>query len=290
MNAARKKKQSTALPAGLVKLGAILFGPGRGVVIAAVFIAAFAVGWYFLWQKVRDPVLSSDSYLVTADKVELTPPPPEWIHTDIRAEVFRSASLQEPMSLMDDDLPERVYNAFALHPWIAKVRKVTKQHPARVRVEAEYRRPVCVVELPDGLFPVDAGGVLLPAEDISLVQAGRYPRLLNIDTAPVGIVGQSWGDARVLGGAEIADALRDTWDTWNLLHIVPAPTGIRDEYSYALVARGGTRVRWGLPPGSKAQGELSTDDKIARLHRYIEKHGTLEGRDGPQELDISEME
>ena len=286
---AAKKKPSFSFPAAVMKFAAMMVGPGRPVLILGALVAVLAIASCVAWHSARDFVLSSDDYLVTPRKVELTPPPPTWIHTDIAAEVFRSASLDCPMSLMDADLTKRVSAAFALHPWIAKVHQVTKQHPAWVRVDVDYRRPVCMVEVADDLFPVDAKGVLLPVEDFSPVEASRYPRLVDIDTIPVGTAGESWGDARVLGGAEIADALNDAWDELKLARIVPSATGIRDDYSYTLVTRGGTRIRWGLAPGARVPGEPSAADRLARLRKYVARHGSLEGRDGPQELDIRDL-
>ena len=40
-----------------------------------------------------------------------------------------------PLSILDDDLTGRIAAAFALHPWVAKVVRVTKHHPAGVDVE-----------------------------------------------------------------------------------------------------------------------------------------------------------
>ena len=80
-----------------------------------------AVGW-------GRAILDSPEYRVTAERVEITPLP-EWIHSDIRAEVFRDPTLDGPLSIMDDDLAERIYRAFARHPWVAKVIRVNKQQP-----------------------------------------------------------------------------------------------------------------------------------------------------------------
>jgi len=287
--AKRRKRKSAASPAGLTKLVEILSGPARPLlVIALLGAAAFGV-WYFVWNRVHHQVLSSEEYLVTPEKVEITPPP-DWIHTDIRAEVFRGACLDRPLSIMDDDLTERIKDAFSLHPWVAKVGQVTKHHPARVKVDLNYRRPVCMVDIAPRLLPVDANGVLLPANDFSPVAASRYPRLLGIDTVPIGPAGESWGDARVVGGAEIADALSDVWKPWRLWQIVASPSGIENESRYALLTRGGTRIEWGLAPGSKVHGELPVADKLARLHEYVRQYGTLEGRGGPQKLDVYKLQ
>ena len=60
---------------------------------------------------------------------------PAWIHTDVKAEVIRNASLDAALSVLDDNLTVNIAQAFALHPWVAKVTRVSKHHPARVKVE-----------------------------------------------------------------------------------------------------------------------------------------------------------
>ncbi|OHB86010.1 MAG: hypothetical protein A2V98_13780 [Planctomycetes bacterium RBG_16_64_12] len=286
---ARSKKNPGVLPLHLKHLMLLFKGRGRAGTLIVLSVAVFFGLWYGLWQEVGRDVLASEQYWLTRENVEITPPA-KWVHRDIRAEVFRDASLDGPLSLMDEDLVERIASAFSLHPWVADVRRVTKHYPARVRVELEYRRPVLMVQVPGGLLPVDAEGVLLPSSDrdFSPIEAGRYPRLVGVDTVPVGPVGTRWGDARVIEGAEIAAALGGVWQQLNLDRIVPSTLvelGHGDEYTYELVTKGGTRVLWGRAPSAEMPGEARAVDKVARLIKYREENGTLEGRDGPQQLD-----
>ncbi len=299
MGAVKRKRKSPARPAWLGKLISLMRGPAGPFVRAALLVALLFGAWYLVWLKVSDRVLSSEEYVVGPRDVEITPLP-EWIHTDVRSDAFRNASLGGPLSIMDDQLTERIANAFSLNPWVAKVVQVRKRPPARVKVELVYRRPVCMVQLHGDLLPVDVHGDLLPVDvhgvllpygndDFSSIEKSYYPRLVGIDTVPVGTVGECWGDARVVGGAEIAAALGEVWDELNLQQIVPsAPltTGVAKEPTYTLVTRGGTRILWGRAPGTDAPGELPAADKVARLRKYTEQHGTLEGVSGPQELDL----
>ena len=174
-----------------------------------------------LTEGVTKPKETVKDYVVTPQKVEITPPP-GWIHSDVRSEVFRSANLDGALSSLDEDLAGRIGSAFALHPWVASVAGVRLLPQGRVTVDLVYRRPACMVEIRDGLFPVDARGVLLPVEDFSPVEASRYPKLIGVDSAPLGATGESWGDARVVGGAEIAELLLHVWDEWALAEIEPS--------------------------------------------------------------------
>ena len=153
---------------------------------------------------------------LTPDRVEITPIP-DWIHTDIREEAFRDASLDEPLSILDENLVERIARAFSLHPWVEEVRRVRKRHPARLEIDLVYRRPVCMVVVPDGMHTVDIEGVLLPADHFPPVEAMQYPRLRGVETTPTS-PGTRWRDVRVIEAAEIAAAFGDVWQELRLDH------------------------------------------------------------------------
>jgi hypothetical protein len=287
---AKSKRKQAVLPLQLRHVIELFKGPARTALLLTLIVAMFVGLGYMAWQKVGEDVLASEQYWLAQEDVHVSPPAP-WIHRDIRAEVFRDASLDSPLSLMDDDLTERIANAFSLHPWVAKVHRVTKHYPARVEVEVEYRRPALMVQVPGALLAVDAEGVLLPSEsqDFSPVEARRYPRLVGVDTAPVGPVGTRWGDARVLEGAEIAAVLAPVWQQFKLDCIVPSSLvelGHGDQYAYQLITKGGTRILWGRAPSAEIPGEPAAPDKVAWLIDYQRENGTLEGPEGPHQLDL----
>ena len=282
-------KSLPLVPKGLSRAIAFLFGPARIATALVVLAACFLTAWLVVWRHVAPWVLASSRYRVTADQVILLPPPPAWIHHHVRDEVLHNASLDRPLSILDDDLLDRFTTAMKLHPWIARVNRVTKRSPARVEVELVYREPVCMVEVSSTeLLPVDVLGVLLPGEDFSPIEKQSYPRLTGIDTRPMGPAGQSWGDGRVVGGAEIADALGPAWQQLKLDRIrpMPQPGPPAANPPYELFTRARTRVFWGTAPGLKAPGEMPAQEKVARLRQYAAQHGSLDGADGPLDLDV----
>ncbi len=275
----------------LARLASLLLGPAKPALLVAVLLAVFCGAWYLLWQRVGPLVLAGPDYLLGPEQVEL-PPLPEWIHSDLRAEIFRCASLDGPLSIMDDDLAERMAAACALHPWVARVRQVRKYHPARVVVELDYRRPALMVEVPGGLLPVDPRGTLLPSQDFSPVEAARYPRLAHQNSLPLGTVGQPWGDPRVVGAAEIADLLGPAWRDFGLARIVvlPQPAGaLSPQPLYALVTRGGWQIIWGRAPHVEAPGEPRAAEKLAALKQYAAGRGSLEARAQGEPLDLRRL-
>lgn len=294
---ATKAKKTNAKRAGrvidprLTRLLVWMVGPGRTFVLGVLIVAAFAVGIWRVWLRYSPRVFSSDEYWVTADCVDITPPP-RWIRSDVRAKVFQDASLDHPLSLGDPALTARIHNAFSLHPWVAKVVDVAKSAPARIAVELIYREPVCMVRTGEQLLPVDAEGVLLPEDEFSPVEKAHYPRLERIQTVPVGPPGARWGDALVYGGAEIAAAFGPAWYELSLDRIVPSQpreSGSPDEAEFELYTRGGTRILWGRAPGTDLPGEIPAAEKVARLVRYKQEYGTLEGIGGPQPLDVRSL-
>ena len=287
----------TAKKADRTEPAAVARGPSPGGFrfwrwgLVVVALAAAGVGlWMTVWDQVRDRVLARPEYRIDSSAIELTPPPP-WIHADIKGEVIRSGSLDHALSLVDDAVTVRIAQAFSLHPWVAKVTRVSKSYPARVEVEAVYRRPAAMVAVSGGLLPVDGDGVLLPSDDFSPAEAERYPRLMDIKTVPLGPQGSRWGDARVTGGARLAAVLGDDWQRFHLKMIVPVvpAAGIRsgDDILYELVTERGTRVTWWHAPGSERPCDARANEKLALLRQIFQRDGALEGPDGrPRTLDV----
>lgn len=280
------------------RLGAWCWGQGRTGVLTLLLIAVFVGGACWAYVLLRPRIFGSSEYSIGPEQVEITPPP-AWIHTDIRAAVFRSPALDGPQSLTDPDLVPRIAGAFAAHPWVAKVGRVSKHYPALVKVELVYRKPVCMIKVPRGWLPVDAEGVLLPSEDFTPTEATtRYLAVREVEREPTGPVGSRWTDARVLGGAEIAAAIGEDWAKMQLESIVPqaeeagAAPGRLSEPVFWLTTRtwGGSRIRWGYAPGAGAAGELPAAEKVARLKRYFADHDTFDGpQNTRQELDVRTM-
>jgi hypothetical protein len=286
VSAAKKTSSVPIVPPWLRHTVATLFGPGRTVTLAVLVVAGFSGGAWGVWRHVEKHVENSREYLVSVEQITITPQP-EWVRSDVRAEAFRTAnSPDRPLSSLDDNLSQRIYMAFSLHPWVAKA-TVTKRAPSRVHVDIVYRRPVCMVEVANGstvdLLPVDGEGVWLPGEDFSPKQKESYPCLAGVDRRPLQPVGHPWGDARVVDGAAIAAALLPVWQQLKLYRIQAAAQGPSPGPTYELYTRAGTRIVWGGAPGTAAVGEPTAEEKAARLLQYAAVRGSLDA--GPS-LDV----
>lgn len=261
-------------------------GAGRRLVPWLLGMALLGGALAALWRFVEPHIVAGPHYTLDPRHIALSPLP-GWIKTDVRGEALRNAGLDGPLSMLDPQLAERLYKAFELHPWVAKVDRVAKLSPDRVEVVLQYRRPVCMVEVPGGLFPVDAQAVLLPSADFSPLEAQRYPRLSGIQTVTEGPVGAQWRDAHVQGAARLAAVLLEGWTELGLERITPAaaaaPAASSAAAQYEVYTKAGARILWGCAPGESAAGEPPPEEKLARLRNYVRQRGSL---DGPQEIDL----
>ena len=225
-----------------------------------------------IWRNVRDEVYAQPEYQVPVAALRITEKP-AWLndHADIRRDVVRDASLAGNMSLLNDRLTVDLARAFALHPWVAEVTSVRKSFPAGVVAELKYRRPVCCIELPAASYVVDAQGILLPIDDISSDVLSSLPRLTDVD-APTGLAGAVWNDQRVTGGAEIADLLKDEWESLGLSAIRPKSLPTRSprgsDYAFDLITRQEHVIYWGFAPSVEKADQATLAWKLSEIRNF----------------------
>lgn len=268
----------------------------RWLLLTAVVVSSLVVGPRLV--RFLPDLSGRDEYRLQTENIQITRPP-RWVPGDLVEQVAERAGFgaeTSPLgsagnpSLLDEGLAKRIAQAFRLHPWVAEVQRVQIQFPARVDVELKYRRPVAMVEVKQGLFPVDADGVLLPPADFSVAQARRYPLIRNVRSTPQGPAGTNWGDVVVNAGARLAAVLTPHWKKFHLAAVrVPDRTRANttiDDLVLELLTERGSRIIWGRVPGSKHPGELSTERKIGRLEKYLTDFGGFDRPHGPYEIDI----
>jgi len=62
------------------------------------------------------------------------------------------------------------------------------------------------------------------------------------------------------------------------------------EFEFVIVTQSGSRIVWGHAPAVPVVQEVSPDDKMNRLRAYYKEHGSFDGIDGPQEVDLRPLE
>ena len=261
-------------------------------------VSVLALAWLF-WPQVRQElptIANRKEYLVGPEQVTVSPLP-RWVPSDLVEQVFDRAELDEPLSLLDEDLSEQVAVAFYTHPWIEDVHQVSKVFPARVRVDVTYRKPVAMVKGIDGYYAIDEQGYLLPPHDFPLSDVDKYPLIEKVSSTPLGGPGQSWGDPAVIGAAQLAAILiqdneqgASWWKAMNLQAIhVPgtlSPSLNSSDIEFQIATRGGSRILWGRAPDTEHPAELAVARKLQRMIDYHRDFGSFDDGPAPQAIDI----
>jgi len=284
----RIKPDSPPLPQPLRRL---LFRPR--VWACLFFLVGLGFAAHYQWKRGAPTIARHPQYQLTAENIQITSPPP-WIRCDLKSQVLRDAGLTT-LSVLDDwdTLSQSVKDAFEFHPWVASVERITKRLPASLEIELKYRRPVAAVESRDSngisFLPVDEHAVRLPEGDLTDAELRYLPRISGVTGRP--LVGDSWNDARVVGGAKLAAALGDVWQRLRLVEIIAAlhsaASNDSQSFTYDIITQGGTRVVWGAAPGQEpTAGESAFDQKRKLLMDYAAQHGQLESINGPKEIDV----
>jgi hypothetical protein len=264
-----------------------LFQPARLLRFALLAGAAVLAPWLY---RQLPPLSSRDEYRLTLDKIVIDPAPVAPIPAELFEQVKKRAELPEKLSALDGQLPQRLAEAFALHPWIARVIEVRNEFPAAVKVTVEYRKPVALVQVPHGYYAVDGDGILLPPQDFTKADASEYIVIKGITSTPQNGAGHRWDDPALTAAAKLADLLAPKWKQFQIASIItPRDVPVSSDMEtlqFDLLTTNGTRILWGRAPGTQHPGELTPTQKLGRLNKYLAEFGSFDRPSGPYEIDI----
>ena len=239
--------------------------------------------------KVIPNLAQRAEYRIRTTDIQI-PEPPRWVPAGFLNQIIKKADLPDEVSVLDRELAGELGRAFESNPWISGPVQVRIKIPARIEVSFEYRQPTAMVRINDGYYPIDGEGLLLPPQDFPSSEVARFPRIVGVGAPPVGSVGQSWGDERVLGAARLAAVVGPYWDEFQLdtIEVPKRETAEQkyDELQYALTAKGGSRIIWGRAPGAGHPLEITDDQKIGRIKEFLSKGKSF---DGPWEVNINHL-
>ena len=263
--------------------------------IAALLLAGLIV----LGRAARDALRPQGRYVVAFADIDCAPPPGQE-KAAFLGEVQYLAGLPERLPVLDADLPGRLAEAFAKHPWVARVERVEVLPPGRVRARLTYRAPVLAVllqgEAQDGGAPLvealssrslGAHDALVPARAVdgegTLLPSGApltgLPIFYGVVPPPAGPAGSAWGDRAVEAAARTAAYLMPHRERLSFEDFDVTDGGL------VLSQPPNVRVLWGHAPGAEAADEAPAAEKVQRLLDYGKEHGGLD-QPGPQEHDV----
>jgi hypothetical protein len=249
------------------------------VLVLLLAIVGFLAGIIFLGKRAREQIQGWERYALPILEIDCVPPPGQE-RPDFLAEVQYLGGLPDKLEFLDPQLGERLTEAFGKHPMVDRVNRLMIAPPKHVEVRLQYRVPVLVVSdrvppPPGSRWVLDAHAILLPSRafnDLLLV--------FKSDFQPEQAFGEPATDAVIKGAARTADFLRAHQDRLHFQRLEPSSTGL------VLYTSAGSLVRWGSPAGASAPTEPSADEKVQRLLRYCQEHGSLDQPSTPMEHDL----
>jgi hypothetical protein len=166
-------------------------------VVLVLVVGTFLAGLIFLGHWGLEQMRGQKRYLVPFAEIDCAAPP-GLTRGEFLDEVQYLARLPDQVGLLDDELPRRLGEAFAQHPWVEKVEAVALKPPRHIHIRLSFRRPVLAVRTADALIAVDGQGVRLPKN----AQAEGLPVYDGDALPPRGPAGTKWGDAKVEARAQ----------------------------------------------------------------------------------------
>jgi hypothetical protein len=215
--------------------------------------AALVAGLLLLSRRARDDLVARGEHVVAFTDIECDPPP-GLTRQEFLQEAQYLAGLEDRFDLLDADTTALLERGLAVHPWVARVRRVERLPEGGVRAEMEYRVPVLWVPQPGRA--VDGDGVLLP------VSAGRQglPVLAGKVTPPAALPGQLWNDLSVRAAARVLALVRP-----HAAALALDGAAVEVDAGVVAVRTARARIVWGRPPGEEGPDEPDAQAKLARL-------------------------
>jgi hypothetical protein len=239
------------------------------LVAAALLIAGVALAG----KLTRDLLRQQHAQTVHFTDIDFNPPPDQDRELFLD-ELQYDGVADDEINLLEDKLALRLTLAFAQHPRVEKVERVTIGPGKRVQVELRYRVPVLAVAVgSDIIRTIDRHGILLPPS----VPADGLLVLRDPPPPPLVKSGNTWADDTMLLAAQTAKYLQPFQDQLHLVTIA-----IQDHGEIILKTRAGTKVLWGHAPGQESADEPQADQKVDQLRRYCVRHGDLDQPDGKE--------
>lgn len=169
------------------------------LILLVLLVGGFLGGVILLGQLTFEQLRHHERYVLPVTKIECSPPP-GMERIEFLEEVQYYARLPVQLHLLEENLPKKLAEALAHHPWVKRVDLVEIIPPRQVRAHLTYRTPILAVRWKDQLRALDAEGILLPLK-APTAHLPVYPKTPSRPTGPAGTV---WNDPELLAAVRKA--------------------------------------------------------------------------------------
>lgn len=259
----------------------LILHPLVAMLASGVGLTLAAIG---LWNHFSPQFLNPADYVLSLEKIDLTPPN-RWV-PEPPGQRLVSQLASEKLTLLSRNLVEVAASRTAQLPYVDSVRRVEKSAKG-LRIEAVYREPVGAVEMGMGqLLRLDRQAIQIgvptsladPSDDWLRINV-HLPRLELAEWSPI-------GDPRIEAAARICHELRNDWRALGLYRVVfywPAGTAVTSDTPFEVWTANGSRILWCNGGDDRA---ATAAQKIEALKNWIAVNGSLEKLAGWRMIDV----
>lgn len=252
------------------------------LIAGAAFVGA-REGWTAL--KEQPQFAMSPSTLVFGSKPECVRSEP--MLAELRDEIRGALS---NTSIFHEGLCDRVAHELRASPWVLSVEQVRRVLPDQLNVQAVFRLPAGIVELPSSRYMVDRDGYWLPSElyrQPTSWQQVDLPHIVHENLSALPVRGRPWAPRSLAVGARLTVFLARS----GILKLVSIKridvTAVGQDGHRAdvvLVTEGGRQIKWGttdayeqIPGLDRAEADRSDREKLTMLRDILQEHPNLHG-------------
>ena len=255
--------------------------PGSGLAFAVVPLLVLGYfGWYYYGAKQLDRTL----YALKLENIEITPQP-KWIHTDLKAEVYRRNGLSK-LSLLEPAATATIAHAFEANDCIKTTNHVRKMSGGKVIVDVTYRQPSAMVwvkqlpqpgtsEVKEGVYVIDDEGIVLPNTEFTQAQVHEF-FVIYADSIQVEVKDNaSFRDPRIAEAMKLVKLLEPVRADLNLSRIYVEADGMDlqlggfNSWLLKISTKDQRGIIWGHAPGKETKDEMLVEEKIASMRAWL---------------------
>jgi hypothetical protein len=262
--------------------GGVRWGVETGafvLLLSRPLVRIYLVGALFLGLlaavKITEATLAGgERHCIDVRCLEIQQRPP-WLDEDWVKTVRNPFGNRRRVSLFEQGVVRKIYDAYRESPWIEEVCRVQKEFPDRIAVKIRIRTPVVAVWRGSSYVLVDRTGVVLPRRFHTVPDFGFNVLVASGIETPTPRPGHTWNDPKVWAAVSLARAFssREEPVLDRVGRIDVSAVGDRpgrERTEVLLYAReGGGRVEWGSAPEAENPLELPLDRKIENLKRLF---------------------
>lgn len=255
--------------------------PGSGMAFAIIPLVLFGyLGWYYYGAKRFDVSM----YALKLENIEITPQP-KWIHTDLKAEVYRLNRLSQ-LSLLEPSATATIAHAFEANICIKSANHVRKLSGGKVQIDVTYRQPAAMVWVENasqpgtngptkGVHAIDDEGVVLPRSEFSIAQVRDYFVIYAPELQLEGKEIVGFRDPRIGVALELCKLLEPYRVDLQLECIDVEPDGMDlqlggfNSWQLSIRTKEDRLIVWGHAPGKETKDEMLVDEKIASMRAWL---------------------